>query len=68
MVQTVFTQRNKKLRNAVLSFIIKQGLSKEKAQRLADSLTFHGKRARELAPEDFGALIDEILEKTSTVQ
>jgi len=68
MVQTVFTQRNKKLRNAVLSFIIKQGLSKEKAQRLADSLTFHDKRVRELAPEDFGALTNEILEKTNTVQ
>jgi len=68
MVQTVFTQRNKKLRNAALSFIIKQGLSKEKAQRLADSLTFHDKRVRELAPEDFGALTNEILEKTNTVQ
>lgn len=68
MVQTVFTQRNKKLRNAVVSFIIKQGMGKEEAQRLADSLTFHDKRVRELAPEDFGALTNEILEKTNTLQ
>jgi len=68
LVQTVFTQRNKKLRNAVLSFIIKRGLGKEEAQRLADSLTFHDKRVRELAPEDFGALTNEILEKTNILQ
>ena len=67
LVQTVFTQRNKKLRNAVVSFIIKQGLRKDEAQRLADTLTFHDKRVRELAPEDFGALTNEILEKTSAV-
>jgi len=68
LVQTVFTQRNKKLRNAVLSFIIKRGLGKEEAQRLADSLTFHDKRVRELAPEDFGALTNEILEKKNILQ
>ncbi len=68
LVQTVFTQRNKKLRNAVLSFIIKQGFRKEQAQRLADRLTFHDKRVRELAPEDFGALVNEILEKTSAIR
>lgn len=67
LVQTVFTQRNKKLRNAVVSFIIKQGLRKDEAQRLTDTLTFHDKRVRELAPEDFGALTNEILEKTSAV-
>ncbi len=68
LLQTVFTQRNKKLRNAVLSFMIKQGLGKEEARKLADSLTFHDKRVRELAPEDFGALTNEILEKTSRIQ
>jgi len=64
LVQTVFTQRNKKLRNAVIPFVLKSGISKERAQAMADSLTFHDKRVRELAPEDFGALTDEILEKT----
>jgi len=68
LVQTAFTQRNKKLRNAILPFLQKRGVAKEKAQVMADSLTFHDKRVRELAPEDFGALTHEILEKTSLLR
>lgn len=64
LVQTVFSQRNKKLRNAVVQFLRKRGLAKEEAQIMADSLIFHDKRVRELAPEDFGALTNEIIEKT----
>jgi 16S rRNA (adenine1518-N6/adenine1519-N6)-dimethyltransferase len=65
LLRTVFTQRNKKLRNAVLYYLLKKGMTKARAQELADSLTFHDKRVRDLAPEDFGALTNEILEKTS---
>jgi len=65
LVQTVFNQRNKKLRNAIPPLLIKRGLDKQKAQMVADRLTFHDKRVRELAPEDFGALTNEILEKTN---
>ena len=68
LVQTVFTQRNKKLRNAILPFFKKRGIMKEKVQELADSLTFHDKRVRELAPEDFGALTNEIIEKTNILR
>jgi len=68
LVQTVFPQRNKKLRNAVLPFLQKRGIAKEKARQLADLLTFHDKRVRELAPEDFGALTNEIVEKTSILR
>jgi len=68
LVQAVFTQRNKKLRNAILSFLQRQGMVREKAQQLADSLTFHDKRVRELAPEDFGALTNEVIEKTSLLR
>jgi len=68
LVQTVFTQRNKKLRNAILLFFQKRGIAKEKAQELADSLTFHDRRVRELAPEDFGALTNEIIEKTGLLR
>jgi len=68
LVRTVFTQRNKKLRNAVKPFLSKHGVAREKARELADSLTFHEKRVRELAPEDFGALTDEILEKESLLR
>ena len=61
----VFTQRNKRLRNAALVYLLRKRMTKAKAQELADSLTFHDKRVRELAPEDFGALSNEILEKAS---
>jgi len=68
LLQAVFTQRNKKLRNAILLFLKRRGMMREKAQELADSLSFHDKRVRELAPEDFGALTNEIIEKTSLLR
>ena len=63
VLQAVFTQPNRKLRNAIMPFLLKRGVVKEEAQVFADSLTFHDKRVRELAPEDFGALANEITEK-----
>ncbi len=59
LVQTLFTQRNKKVRNAIVPFI-RRLMKKGDTARLADSLLFHDKRVRELAPEDFGALANEI--------
>ncbi len=64
LVQTLFTQRNKKVRNAILSFLRKRGIKRGNAIGVADSLTFHDKRVRELAPEDFGALTNEIIRKS----
>ncbi|MFQ6073994.1 MAG: 16S rRNA (adenine(1518)-N(6)/adenine(1519)-N(6))-dimethyltransferase RsmA [Candidatus Bathyarchaeia archaeon] len=63
LVRTLFTQRNKKVRNAVTPFLAKLGIEKEKFIEVADSLPYHDKRVRELAPEDFGVLADEILKK-----
>jgi len=68
LVQTVFTQRNKKLRNAILLFLDRRGVVRENALQLADSLSFHDKRVRQLAPEDLGALTNEIIEKTSLLR
>jgi len=62
LVRTLFTQRNKKVRNAILPFLHEQGKRKGDALEIADSLTFHDKRVRELAPEDFGVLTDEAIE------
>ncbi|MFB0501975.1 MAG: 16S rRNA (adenine(1518)-N(6)/adenine(1519)-N(6))-dimethyltransferase RsmA [Candidatus Bathyarchaeia archaeon] len=59
LVQTMFTQRNKKVRNAIVPFL-RRRMVKADTARLADSLLFHDKRVRELAPEDFGALTKEI--------
>jgi 16S rRNA (adenine1518-N6/adenine1519-N6)-dimethyltransferase len=55
LVRALFTQRNRKVRNAVVGFLRKLG----KNEDLADSLLFHDKRVRELAPEDFGAIANE---------
>ena len=61
LVQTLFTQRNRKVRNAVLPFIkSKDVTTAENAVKLTDSLPFHDKRVRELAPEDFGALANAL--------
>jgi len=63
LVRTLFTQRNKKVRNAIIPFLHKQGVKRKNAVRLADSVLFHDNRVRELAPEDFGILTDEIVRK-----
>jgi len=61
LVQLLFTERNKKIRNAVLPYIkVMTGTSKKKAAEIADKLPFRDKRARELAPEDFGVLVDAL--------
>jgi len=62
LVRTLFNQRNKKVRNAVISFL-RQWVEKENVMKIADSLLFHDKRVRELAPEDFGALTNDFVRK-----
>lgn len=60
LVKMLFSQRNKKVRNGILLFLRKLGKEKTEALKIADSSPFHDKRARELAPEDFGALANEL--------
>ncbi len=63
LVRTLFTQRNKKVRNALILFLRNRELSREDAVELADSIVYSSKRVRELAPEDFGILTNELLRK-----
>jgi 16S rRNA (adenine1518-N6/adenine1519-N6)-dimethyltransferase len=63
LVRTLFTQRNKKVRNSLIPFLSKLELSREKTLELADSMIYSAKRVRELAPEDFGILTNELLRK-----
>jgi 16S rRNA (adenine1518-N6/adenine1519-N6)-dimethyltransferase len=56
LVRMLFTQRNKKMRNAIVGLLGKFGRGREEA----DSLLFHDKRVRELAPEDFGVIANEL--------
>ncbi len=62
LVRILFTQRNKKMRNAIIPFLRKRGIKGEEARRLADSLPFHDKRVRRLAPEDLGFLANEMVQ------
>jgi 16S rRNA (adenine1518-N6/adenine1519-N6)-dimethyltransferase len=63
LVRTLFTQRNKKVRNALIPFLRKREITGKEAVELADSTIYSAKRVRELAPEDFGILTNELLQK-----
>ncbi len=69
-VRTLFTQRNKKVRNAVVPFLRMRarGMKGKDVRELADSLPFHDKRVRELAPEDLGNLSNVILRRLKSLQ
>lgn len=61
MVRSLFTQRNRKVRNAILPFL--KGIrhnAAEDALKLAEIVPFRDKRPRELTPEDFGALANAL--------
>jgi 16S rRNA (adenine1518-N6/adenine1519-N6)-dimethyltransferase len=61
LTRSLFTQRNKKVRSAALSFFRNwRGMQKNNAAKAADDLPLSDKRVRELAPEDFGALANVI--------
>jgi 16S rRNA (adenine1518-N6/adenine1519-N6)-dimethyltransferase len=63
LVQSLFTQRNRKVRNAVLPFIKAASVgTTQDVTRMADAVPFSDKRVRELAPEDFGALTNALVE------
>jgi 16S rRNA (adenine1518-N6/adenine1519-N6)-dimethyltransferase len=66
VVRTLFTQRNKKVRNALIPFLRKREIAKKEATKLADSIIYSSKRVRQLAPEDFGILTNELLQKLRT--
>ena len=63
LVRTLLNQRNKKVRNALIPFLCKLKIDGKRAVELADSLVYSKKRVRELSPEDFGVLTNEILQK-----
>jgi 16S rRNA (adenine1518-N6/adenine1519-N6)-dimethyltransferase len=61
MMKWLFTQRNKKLSKALSPFISSNfKLSKQDAEKLALSLPYHDRRARELSPKDFGAVANAL--------
>jgi 16S rRNA (adenine1518-N6/adenine1519-N6)-dimethyltransferase len=61
LVRTFFTQRNRKVRNAALSYLkITGSKSSTDSKIIAASLPFCDTRVRDLAPEDFGELTDAL--------
>jgi 16S rRNA (adenine1518-N6/adenine1519-N6)-dimethyltransferase len=57
----LFTQRNKKLDNAIAPFIISElKLDKVDAAKMASTIPMGDKRVREIAPKDFGAIADAL--------
>jgi len=63
LVRTLFTQRNRKVRNGLIPFLRKHEITGKEAVELADSTVYSAKRVRELAPEDFGILANDFLRK-----
>lgn len=63
VVRALFTQKNKKVRNAAVLYFRECGLDKQEAQKLASELPFSEKKVRDLAPEDFGEIANEICKK-----
>jgi 16S rRNA (adenine1518-N6/adenine1519-N6)-dimethyltransferase len=62
MVKWLFTQRNKKLSNAITPFIRSElKLDKKEAAEMALKIPFREKRARDLAPIDFGVIADALI-------
>ena len=61
MIKWLFTQRNKKIGKALAPFLkVTFNLSKRDAEKLALTLPFHDKRARELLPKHFGELVNAL--------
>ncbi len=60
LVQALFTQRNRKVRNAIQPFMRREHQVSKEAVKVADSFPFHDRRVRELAPEDFGELANAL--------
>ncbi len=61
LTQSLFTQRNRKVKNAILPFVKREFAGAQKdAGGIAKAIPFHDKRVRELSPEDFGELANAL--------
>jgi len=62
LAQSLFTNRNRKLRNAILPYLKgMRAMTAEQAADLVGVIPFREKRVRELAPEDFGVLANAVI-------
>ena len=63
VVRAIFTQRNRKIRNAIKPFLGRFRIRNDEMRRIADSLPFSNRRPRELSPEEIGLISDRVVEK-----
>ncbi len=61
VVRRLFNQRNKKVRNALIPFLRERDLTRKEAVEFADSLIYCNRRVKDLSPEDFGSLTNELV-------
>lgn len=62
-VRAVFTQRNKKLRNAVTIFLNEVGIPGSSYNQLIDSIPLHYKRVYEMSPEELALAFNDLVKK-----
>lgn len=60
-IRAVFTQKNKKLRNAVRVFLGEFGFSKNDVNDVIGAIPFHDRRVRELMPEELGLAFNHLV-------
>ncbi len=63
LVRTLFTQRNRKVRNAIKLFLKKLRLSDGEIREWSEMIPFVNRRTRELTPEDFGVIANEVADR-----
>jgi 16S rRNA (adenine1518-N6/adenine1519-N6)-dimethyltransferase len=61
VVHIFFTQKNKKVRNAIIPFFDRLNIPREKVLKLADNLPFYYKRPKDLTPKEFGLIANEVV-------
>jgi 16S rRNA (adenine1518-N6/adenine1519-N6)-dimethyltransferase len=60
VTHVIFTQKNKKLRKAILPFFFENGITKRKGLELANNLPFNNRRPREMSPDEIGLFVNKI--------
>jgi len=63
LVRALFTQRNRKVRSAIKLFLKKLKLSDGEIKEWSEMIPFINRRTRELTPEDFGVMANEVADK-----
>lgn len=59
-IRVVFTQKNKKLRNAIATFLNSVGMPKNAYPQLINSIPFHHRRVKEMSPEELALVFNDL--------